>query len=332
MTKARIIYVLILAAVLSVYVAVYQFYFKEKLALYRQDVQLRDTLEGAYANLQEKFGGAKPEVVVREWRTQIQPWSDAVLDRAKYFNYGDWFIPRETIPTQSTGILKFTYDEMANKMVADLYKRVGEKMGQYDLFPEDIRQQIGIPSLEDLAGVDVTLDQVKEHLSRLTFGIRLCDLLLDAKATSVEKITIWPVRKEKNLLDYQTAGLAFTIAMKDLTSLFEETLHTADRYFSIDALKITYPYVGYNVDPELNIEMLLTQGAFSGMPKLKEGAAGEAGAAGGAPGVKPGAGATPSARDVYDRNMNRPPRQQYQEPGFFGKAWKLFKRYVLYSN
>lgn len=330
MTKARIIYVLILAAVLSVYVAVYQFYFKEKLEVYRQDVQLKDTMERAYEDLKTTFMGVKPEVIVREWRAQVQPWSDTVLTRSKYFNYGDWFTPFETIPVQNAGILKFTFDEMANNMIDDLYKRVSENMGRYDLFPADIREQFRIPTLDELAGVDVNQDEVKDYLARLNFGIRLCDLLLDAKASSISQITIWPVRKEKNLLDYQTAGMSFTIAMKDLVNLFEEKLHTADRYFCIDALKITYPYVGYNVDPQLNVEMLLTQAAFSGMPESRAGAAGGPPPAPGSPEARPGT--QPSPRDEFGRSINRPPRAPMKEPGFFGKAWKLFKRYVLYSN
>ncbi|HPO16533.1 MAG TPA: hypothetical protein PLI09_24065 [Candidatus Hydrogenedentes bacterium] len=330
MTKARIIYTLILAAVLSVYVAVYQFYFKGKLEVYRQDVQLKDTMERSYEDLKTTFMGVKPEVIVREWRSQVQPWSDTVLTRAKYFNYGDWFTPFETIPVQNAGILRFTFDEMVNRMIDDLYKRVGERMGRYDLFPADIQEQLRIPTLNELAGVDVTQDEVKEYLARLNFGIRLCNLLLDAKASSISQVSIWPVRKEKDLLDYQTAGMSFTIAMKDLVNLFEDKLHTSDRYFSIDALKITYPYVGYNFDPQLNVEMLLTQAAFSGMPEPKPSEAGGPPAAPGSPEAR--AGGQPSARDEFGRSMNRPPRPQPKAPGFFGKAWKLFKRYVLYSN
>ena len=76
--------------------------------------------------------------------------------------------------------------------------------------------------------------------------------------------------------------------------------------------------------------MILTQAGFkqARLKALTEG--GEPGAGG----ASPAAPVAPTARDTYRSSVGSGGRggAQTPEPGFFGKAWKLFKRYVLYMN
>ncbi len=331
MNKARIIYALALCTVLGIFFGVYQFYFKEKLAAYQRDAVLCQKLEERLKDLEEFFQKSDPDTIVREWRSQVVPWTEAIIDRAKFFTFGDWY-EHEKPPKEGGGILKFWYDEQANKLVYDLYQKVGERMGRYDLFPPDIRQAMGAPTLDDLASTDVNEEDVNLWLGRLVFGIKACEMLLEAKASSISQVSLWSMRRDDELMLMQTVGCSFTMTMRDLVKLLEDNLSCAERYFNVNAIRITYPYIGYNIEPQLNVEMVLTQEAFK---QVRLNALAE----GNIPGVGgPGQGPTaaPGARDAYrtsgmdrSRGAGQTPAA---EPGFFGKAWKLFKRYILYTN
>lgn len=332
MTKGRIIYAGVLIAVLGAYGAVYQFYFKEKLASYREDEADKQLLERMYEDLRQAFSGVDPDLLTREWRGQIQPWTDALTERGRYFHFAGWFQHEQ--PPKEGPILKFWYDEQSNKLVWALYQKVGERMGRYDLFPQDIRAELGVPTVDDWAGIDVNEGMVSMALGRLNFGIRVCEMLLDAKATRIGRVAIWPQRLEDELLFKQTIGLSFSINARDFVRLVDDQLRTADRYFTIDALRITYPYIAYNMDPQLNVEMLVSMARYRPREETVGGAPGQTGDAPAA-GVAPPGSMPPRASQVFnDQGMRDRPRAQQQvvEPGFFGKMWKMFKRYVLYTN
>jgi len=336
MTKGRIIYAVTLLIVLSAFGAVYQFYLKEKLKKYHEDELLKESLQKTYDSLSETFHNTSPEKLVQIWKFQIQPWNDALEERKSYFTFGDWF--QHEAPPKEGVILKVWYEETSNKMIWQLYEKVGEKMsGRYDLFPADVRTTFGVPSIEDWAGQNVTEGIVNEALGRLSYGINVCDMLLAAKASSIRDVIIWPERVDRegygDLLSLQTLGLSFTMTSKDLVNFLEENLRLAERYFNVDALRISYDYIAYPTEPHLNVEMLLTQATFK--PRATAPPAGET------PEVGPGM-PTMGPQEMF-RQMRRPgargPRGMREgeegpprEPGFFGKAWKLFKRYVLYSN
>jgi hypothetical protein len=335
MTKGRIISAIVLFAVLGAFGGVYQFYFKTQWEAYSQDEQLRQKLEATIKDLQETFGGVAPEQLVRAWRAEVQPWTDAMAERGKFFNFGNWY--DHEAPPKEGPILKFWYDEQSNKMIYALYKTVSESMagGGWGLFPPDIRQELDVASLDDWTGKDVTEQDVDSELGRLAFGISACKMLLDAKAYSINKVLIWEVRQDPtygNLVRFRTLGLSFSMTMKDFVNFLEQ-LRTSDRYFSVDGLDIRYPYVAYNTEPRLEVDMLLSQARYA---PPREGAPGGVPGVPGVPGMLPGGrpGVTPA--DMFRNSI--PPRrasanqQTAAEPGFFGKAWKLFKRYVLYTN
>ena len=91
MKQARIIYALLLCVVLGVFFGVYQFYFKEKLAAYARDAAQCASLEKRLKDLEDYFDRHKPDEIVRNWRSQVVPWTEAIVDRTKFFTYGDWY-------------------------------------------------------------------------------------------------------------------------------------------------------------------------------------------------------------------------------------------------
>jgi len=330
MTTGRTVSALILVAVLGAFGAVYQFYFREKLETYKQDRLFKDELEKTYQALETDFSGYKPDVLIRAWKGVVQPWNDAIADRAKYFNCGDWY-EHESAPEEGP-ILKFWYDDESNKMIWDFYQKVLTAMGTYNRVPADIRAMLGVPYVSEWAGINVTKQDVRLALDRLSFGLSACELLLDAKATRIDNVVLWPHRQDQKsgkLLKLHTVGLAFSMTLKDLVA-FIDSLRTQDRYFNIDAMSISYRYIAYPVEPQPDIQMLLTQGEFA-PPKERPG------------GVRslqpsaPGGGGGGSARELFARGFgrNRPEREDrmaQKPPGPFGRAWKWFKRHVLYTN
>ncbi len=260
--KEQIIGVVILCAVFGGMFAVWQFHFKDIFAGYRSDEALRETLERTYQDLVDTFQGYNPEVLIEAWQTQVQPWRDAREERASFFTFGDWY-DVEVTPEESR-MLKFWYAEESNRMVTELYTRVYERMGGYDRFPQDIRGVFNIQREDDWADGDITIEQVRMNLGYLNFADSLTEFLLAANVTSVETIVNWPRRIPNafsELLVLQTVGVRFTISARDLTRMLDE-LRQERRYFSVEAIRVSYPYIAYNVEPQLNVSLLLTQANY----------------------------------------------------------------------
>lgn len=319
LTKGQILYALILTAVLGAFGAVYQFYFKEKLAQYAADERFLNTLETTFLDLETTFSGIKPERLISAWRADQQPWADAVQARTSYFNFGDW-LEVEGAPQQGE-MWKFWYDKTVNARVWELYQKVAERMGNYNNFPPDIRGDLGLKTLDDWQSGDVTQEDVMRELRRLQFGIKLSELLLDSRVSSVQAIQLWPLREEKRfgkILRFQTAGVTLTMAPRDFVELMEK-LRLEDRYFSVDGLRVVNTCIACQTEPHYTIDMLLTQARYV------EGEQAPAAAAAAATPREAFTGAAPL-------NSRRPKAEAPPEPGMFGKAWKWFKRTVLVMN
>ncbi len=310
--KEQIIGVVVLVAVFSIMGAAWQFHFKEIFDGYKQDDKLRETLETSYDQLTETFQGYKPELLINEWQNYVQPWRNAREERAGYFNLGDWF-EVEFTPDEDR-MLKFWYTDESEKMLRDLYMKVYEKMGGYDRFPQNMRAILNVQTAEDWGGRDISPFEIELNLNYLSFGQSLTEFLLDSKMTSVSAISVWPRRVPAmyaNLLELQTVGVQCTITAKDLINMLDK-LRQEPRYFSVEAIKISYAYIAYNVEPQLNVGLLLTQARYL-TPKDET--------------EMPVTGRPAAGRDTTVSRVSAT-----AEPGIFSKAWTWFKRTVLVMN
>lgn len=310
--KEQIIGVIVLVAVFGAMGAAWQFHFKEIFDGYKQDDKLRETLESTYDQLAETFQGYKPELLINEWQNYVQPWRNAREERAGYFNLGDWF-DVEFTPDENR-MLKFWYTEESEKMLRDLYTKVYEKMGGYDRFPQDMRSILKVQTVEDWGGKDITPFEIELNLNYLSFGQSLTEFLLDSRMTSVSALSIWPRRVPglyAGLLEFQTVGVQCTITAKDLVNMLDK-LRQEPRYFSVEAMKISYAYIAYNVEPQLNVSMLISQARYI-TPKDET--------------ETPMASRPVAARDAAGARVSTT-----AEEGMFSKAWRWFKRTVLVMN
>ncbi len=318
--KGRIIEIAALVVVLGALGAAYFLYIQPQFEQYNKDEKLRASLEDSYKSLYDTFQGYQPELLMTAWQNKLQPWRSARDERAGYFNYGDWYIHEK--PGKDSRMVKFWYSDTANKMAQDFYTELYKKYGRYDTYPQDLRAAVGAATDQEWQGRDVTEDEVVRNLDKLAYGLSACRLLLKYNVPQVTQLRLWSPRIAEEyalMLKAQTVGLQFTISAKDLVKMMDD-LRTGDRYFSVDALKITYPYIAYNVEPQLQVSMLLSQ-AWYRKPFVEKSESGQG--AGGA--AKPDAGASAMVPP-------RPPAPPVEEPGALGTAWKWFKNNILYIH
>lgn len=315
--KAQIIGVVLLLAVFGAMFGIWQFHFKEIFDGYKEDDRLRDALENTLSQLQENFKGYKPELLIEQWQNQVQPWRDAREERAQYFNFGDWY-EIDLVPPEAR-MLKFWYTEETNKILYDLYRKVYERMGGYDRFPNDLRMKLGVAKEEDWSGRNITWAEVEQNLRQLNFGVRLSTLLLESNVSYVRDIVVWPRRIPEiydDMLGLQTVGLHVTLAAKDLVK-FMDNLLQEPRYFTVDSIKLSYPYIGYQVEPQIEVQLLLTQAKYRPPADDKD------------PALSADLGAPPAP--VTDSDGGARPGARREPPqGALGKFWSWFRRVVLY--
>jgi len=318
-SRGTIIYITVLLLSFSLFAGIYYFFLQKQLVEYKKDEDLKKTYEAALMDLEQTFSQTDPETLIREWRTQVIPWEEALKQRAKFFNISNW--AEHEVPPKEGVILKFWYEEQAQKMVQQLYEKVGEKMGRYDLFPQDIRRSLGVLTLEEISRLDITEQMVNKELAKLAFGIKMCEFLLNSKMASIDEIVYWPpiIRSPdfEKLLSFYLFGIRCTITMKDFVNFVEEKMRLSDRYFNINAVRIQYPYIAYNTEPLLQVELIISQASYTPPPKEDINLQYRAQMSATAPARQREAGASATAAE---------------QAGFFSKAWKWFKRNILYMN
>lgn len=328
MKKEQLFWAALLFLALGAFFGVYQFYFKQKLADYAKDAIAKKNAEDAYQRLSDTFGGYKPDDVIQAWAGVVQPWKEAVLERGEFFNDAGW---REGTKTpEDVAILRFWYDEQIKKERNDLYTKFSQVQGLLQVPPYDqIFTQFGVQTIEDFQGRDITRQDVNRELAEFAFGTKVCNMLLDAKAAYINQVWLWPGREltdHDGLLRLWTVGLDFGMNMRDFTRFVDDRLRTADRYFNIEGIKIEYSYVGYNVEPLLNIKMLLSMARFV---EAKSGTGDDATI----PATAVPMGANPnSVASGLGLNKGGAVSQPLEEPTGFAAFWRWFKRNVLYMN
>ena len=320
--KSAIIGTLVLLAIFAGLGAGWYLYVKPKFDQFKQDERMQASLEETYKKLNESFGGFKPELLMDQWSKNLQPWRQARTERSAYFNYGDWY-EHEKAP-QEARMLKFWYGEASDKMMQDLYAKIYAKLGRYDTYPQDIRTMLNVAMEQDWQGRDVTDKEIDDNLANLAFGIKVVELLLDNNVSQLAAMSVWPKRiagEYAEMIAIQTVGLQFSASMRDFVKLME-TLRQEERYFSVDGIKITYPYIGYNVEPQIQVQLLLSQSNY--LKNRVESGEGDA---------KPGApGGGPAMPQMPGGKKGEVQQAPVAEAGAVAKAWKWFKNNVLYIH
>jgi hypothetical protein len=199
----------------------------------------------------------QPDALVKAWSNEVQPWEDAVVARAPFFNLGD-FMDIEEPPEES--MLKFYYDEkmrgMLDKLKNDAYNRQPPFQYPYE-------STFGASRMADFSGRNMTKVDVKKNLKRIKFADSMLRMLMTAKAVQLKTIDFWPPRTEcDGMLGVLPIGLDFSIMMKDLTAFLDSLRMNESRYFTVSAISIQNTNLLTPMEPVLDVQMLLLQAYF----------------------------------------------------------------------
>ncbi len=267
MKKSVILLTLLLVGSIAGTYAVYELYVKARMRELGEHLEEERQLRGRITELEETFFRTKPETVLSVWRSEIQPWADAVDRRADFYNLGD--IPlRVEIPEEERDLAKWYYKEVQPKMVRELETYAWENGVRLP----DVT--FGTPDPNSYGqGKDPPPGEISRHLARFEFGKAIAELLIDAGVKNVRALEIWPERIEisgrSGDVKSRTTGLSFTIPMRDFVEFIDE-LSQKDRYFEVKALQLSNTRLR-DQNANLNVQMVLAQGHYALAKQARDG-------------------------------------------------------------
>lgn len=269
MRRYRIIPVIVLLLVLIGFVAVYQFYIRERSAEFRENEQRYAALAARIEGLETTFSGAdgrpvKPEEAVRQYRLAVQPWIDT-LDRMsddfRMEEYADYDLMPEG------GFPKFHFRDERQRLEDELWAYAQQK----GVNITGIDLTFGVVKPEELQGRDPSLEDVYRWLDEYSYGASMLRRAIDSGARSVNSMIVWPKRIEYQILEKRTVGYTLQITMNNLVQ-FLRSFYNYDEFITIDGMKISNGDLLTQTQPLLNVELLITQATFAEgeKPGLKE--------------------------------------------------------------
>ncbi len=266
MNKGAIFLTLLLVSSIAGTYAVYEFYVKQRLIELGDHREEAKQLRTKITQLDETFYGTKPDTVLSIWRTEIQPWADAVDRRTTFYDLGG--VPLEVeIPEEERDLPKFFYKREHPKLVRAIENSMLESGVR---LPDP---GFGTPDPASYGpGSNPSVEEISGHLARFEFGKAVADLLIGSGAKSITELVIWPeqnaIKGQRGVVEYRTTGLAFTIPMRNWVVLMDE-LSQEDRYIEVKALRITNrtlrePYA------DMSVDMVLAQAYYKRDEQVRE--------------------------------------------------------------
>lgn len=282
-SKEYILALSALVATLGLVGGIYQFYYRERLAEYQQNIQDAEKFADALNELETKFELCPPQELISAVKGEVNPMVQELRTRASFYTVND-LLEIEPIPEDK--MLGFYYREEFNRLFSKFRE---EQLQHYPTcyYPPGIT--FGAPIPDAFTGVEVRKPEIQRALQKVVFGISMLRLLMDSKALYITDVQLWPPRwlRQDKLLAGYTVGLAFAMMPEDLIA-FLEKLRTGEvlgqkRYASVDAISIQNEYLQWPTEPPVEVQMLVTfaQANIDGMPGL--------------PGIEMAAAAAPTA-------------------------------------
>lgn len=259
MKRHHIIPLVILGLVLAAFGAVYQFYIKQLLQEYAENRAYLDSLNARVAQLETTFQGAsgapvKPDEVVQQWRAAAEPFRDQITRQARFFNYGSFMefnqVPEGQIP-------KFYYMNERKRLEDELLQYAAQRGTDI----ADLDKSFGVPASDAVNRANPPDTDVNKWLQQYNFGDRMTRMLIDAGATKIVGVAIWPPRREHGLLNVRTVGLQFEMSIDNLAKFLRQIMEQ-ERFFKVEALSVNNADLLIASEPRLKVDMLLAQGVY----------------------------------------------------------------------
>jgi len=329
MKRERIIYIGVLLMLFTGVFLVHRFYFAAKLERYAQHKQLLNGLRDTEARLKSTFGTAQPDDVIRDHSGKVEAWNDAIAARVPFFSDADW--RDHPKPPSDVFILQFWYGDTTQNMVRELWEKAVAKYGPQVLqrmpqdFPNSVQAMFGVAYAEQWQGLSINTDLVNTQLEQLAYGISALEMLMDKNALQISHARIEELGAAgfaRGGLKYTRLHLSFMMEARDLVGFLEE-LRRADRFYSIEGMRVSHPYVLARYEPQLQVDMYLLRtkqegGGFGADAAIPSAADAYQGSFGG--------------QDLTPVGVGRGAAMTVEETGAFATAWKWFKRNVLFTN
>ncbi|MBX7255433.1 MAG: hypothetical protein K1Y02_03640 [Candidatus Hydrogenedentes bacterium] len=235
--------------------AVWKFYFSAQLDKYREDVKYLDGLKAKLDELQKRFGNQKPEDILTQYAELVQPWSEALDQRGKFYS-ADAYVKVDTPPEKV--VLREYYAEQYQKIVQEvstLAYNKGVQMPGVDL-------SFGQNRPDELRGRAVNNMEVMIWIAGLQLGAGFTKELINHNPAYIEAVDMWDPRPNLEILNARTFGVAMWIRMKDLLELYKDLNENKSMYYCVTGMKITNGQLRSAVDPYLRVEMLVDIAAY----------------------------------------------------------------------
>ena len=257
MNKGLVIAIVLLISALLGMAALYQFYVRVMIEDLQQKKADREQIEQKLDDLETTFYNTKPEVIIKTWRQETQPWADAVFQRTDFFQLRD---TPEPIDVPEDKIPKFYYADEFPKLEERLLDYVDEKRCA---IPGGLK--FNAPSPDSLAGNNPSAEEVEQWLNDYEYGAYIIRFIADSGASRIINLQIWPPKTiltgSTGTIEHRRIGFTISLTYEDLIS-FLENMRTSDHYFSVDALMLTNSTLR-SPDTELTAKMIVAQTRFT---------------------------------------------------------------------
>jgi hypothetical protein len=252
-------YIMALSALIAVLGAVgggYQFYYRERLDEYQKNIQDEEKLANVLTALGTAFSYCPPEDLIKAVNGEVNPMVEELHRRAAFYQVGDL---REIQPIPDGKLLGFYYREEFERLFNEFHQQV---LASYPtcVYP---RTTFGAPHPDEFTGVEISKTEIETALKKITFGLSMMRLLMQSKAAYITDVQLWPPRATQGkLFTEYTVGLSFAMMPKDLVA-FLDKLRIGEvlgqpRYVTVNALSIQNKYLRWQVEPPVEVQMLIT--------------------------------------------------------------------------
>lgn len=261
MKKEPIIAVLIVLLLAGGAGAGYQFYFKAQIQKFNEDKEYLEQLIAKKNQLVQTFGREKPQDVVAQVASNVQPWQLAVEERARRFSVAQ-FLKIDPIP-DNVLIVKEAYAERAVKIAQDLYRDAYQK----NLYIAHLDPYFNQPRPDSVEGGTVNRDQANFWLTFIQFGATSVRLLMESNVLYIEDLQIWPARTTPEGFNTYTIGVAMWMTLEDFCRFLQKLYEDDERFFAVHGFRITNEQLLRYTNPPLRIEMLILIDEYKFEPK-----------------------------------------------------------------
>jgi len=254
MKKSQITITLVLLASIIGTIAVYQLYVKVRYTELKDHKTQEAALRSKISDLDSKFYGTKPEIVLDIWKQKKQPWFNAITLRTDYFQLREI----EEVEMPEKAVWRFWYSEHFPK----LKKKLEDMAFDSGTVLNTAAVQFNIKTPDDYGlGSDPKRGEIKGNIELYQYGIEMTKLLIDHKANTIDSLVMWAPRElskgRTGKIMKSTTGYEFTITWKNLVSLLE-SLRTETQHYTIETIKVTQSQMK-NEGAPLTVSMVVAQ-------------------------------------------------------------------------